>query len=453
MTTAIVPARVAQILPLEVFSIERGGRNTVNSANGRIASDIELIELDEELGIARYELRLANDSPSLLTCYAYAVRGKAGDRPVTCASIAVMPHSGVAVTFELPLPFIGTYDRITVEMHGDGVDVSSDTIPPGRNEKLLVRRAGTIVAAILATTMLAVLGIAQPQIIAINAPSEALGGSTLRLTYEARGLGQVTYGLVGTDGTVIGSGVTHPGIGTVGIKLPAVPASRTYLARVESHNIFGGDTKTAVVRDLATPVPVILHLVAHPANITNLSVDRSMVHSGDDIVVHYGFNADRGTLRLMDDADTVWAATNVSEPGNSKMHAPHVDHEENLRLALHVDRGATSADSQVGVVIAPATPKPETFRQITGAPVEISSQPIKSGDTIPFRVTRSVSDLHISLQDSMGLEVESFNVDGNQGALHAPQHVSNTKYTVVITFADRSGQETVVAPLIIVNQE
>ena len=272
MTSAIVPARIAQILPLEVFSIERGGRNAVTGVNGRVASDIELLELDEELRIARYELRVANDSPSMLTCYAYAVRGKKGERPVTCTSIAVLPHSGVAVTFELPLPFIGTYDRITVEMHGDGIDVSSDTIPPGRDERLLIRRAIGLASAVLLTGILALVGVAQPQILAISAPSEILGGSNVHISYEARGLGAITYALVGADGQEIDQGSTNPGLGHINLPVPAVPASRLYMARLETHNIFGGDTKTTMIRDLATPVPLIQRIVDHPASITSLTV-------------------------------------------------------------------------------------------------------------------------------------------------------------------------------------
>lgn len=449
MSTAIVPARVAQILPLEVFSIERGGRNTVAGVNGRVASDIELLELDEELRIARYELRVANDSPSMLTCYAYAVRGKSGQRPVTCTSIAVLPHSGVAVTFELPLPYVGTYDRITVEMHGDGIDVSSDTIPPGRDEKVLIRRACALAAAVITTLILAVAGVAQPQILAVSAPSEALGGSKIHLNYEARGLGNISYDMIGPDGASIDRGNAHSGLGDVALPLPPVASSRTFIARMEAHNIFGGDTKTAVIRDLATPVPLIYRIVTHPASISSLTLPRTSVHSGEALRINTEFAADHGTIRLLDDAETVWAALNIAKSGEAVLKAPHVDHSENLRVALHVERGATSADSEIGVQVVPATPTPQLFKPINGAPMVIADGPYTAGAVVALKVTRPVSDLHISLQDSFGAEVEAFNVDGNQAELHIPQHLSGPKYTAVITFADRNGQETIVYPLAI----
>jgi hypothetical protein len=404
------------------------------------------------LRIARYELRVANDSPSMLTCYAYAVRGKKGERPVTCTSIAVLPHSGVAVTFELPLPFIGTYDRITVEMHGDGIDVSSDTIPPGRDERLLIRRAIGLASAVLLTGILALVGVAQPQILAISAPSEVLGGSSVHITYEARGIGSLSYALVGPDGEEIDQGFTNPGLGHITLPLPAVPASRMYLARLETHNIFGGDTKTTMVRDLATPVPLIQRIVDHPASISSLSVSRPTVHSGEALAIHAQYAADHGTIRLIDDADTVWAAMNVTKPGETDMKAPHVDHNEDLRVALHVERGATSADSEIGVQIIPATPTPQIFKPINGAPMDMGAGPYLTGAILPLRVTRPVSDLHVALQDPVGMEIESFNIDSNRAELHLPQRIDNSKYTLIITFSDQNGQETVVAPVDIQNK-
>ena len=143
---------------------------------------------------------------------------------------------------------------------------------------------------------------------------------------------------------------------------------------------------------------------------------------------------------------------NITKPGETEMKAPHVDHNEDLRIALHVERGATSADSEIGVQIIPATPTPQVFRPINGAPMDMGAGPYVVGAVLPLRVTRPVSDLHVSLQDPVGMEIESFNVDGNRAEVHLPQRIDSSKYTLIITFSDRNGQETVVTPVDIVNR-
>lgn len=449
MSTAIVPAKVAQILPLEVFTIERGGRNAVVIPTGKIASDIELLGYDETHRVARYELRVANESASMLACYAYAVRGAAGERPVTCTSIAVAPFSGVAVTFELPLPFIGNYDRITVEMHGDGIDLSSDTIPPGRDYRVLVRRSVLLAAGVVGTLFAAVVGFLQPHIFAVSAPSSALGGTSVKVAYEARGFGKIRYGLIAPDGSSLGTGAANTGSGSVSFDLPPVATTRSYIISLEEHNIFGGDAQTAVIKDLATPPPRMLTRVIQPAAIQSLGLERSRVASGETIVVRYSYVGKTGLLRLLDDTDSVWAATPIDPKGVARFAAPHVEQVQRMRIALHVEKDNTSADSEVGVTLVPAVPPPQVFTPINGAPIAMIAKSISAGDAIPLHVTKAVADLHVALQDVHGAEVEGFNVDGNQTALHAPSDAGGKTYTMVITFTDRNGQETVVHPIAI----
>ena len=448
MSTAIVPAKVSHILPLEVFTIERGGRNAVTLPSGQVASDIELLGYDERRRIAKYELRVANDSASMLACYAYAVRGAGGQRPVTCTSIAVMPFSGVAVAFELPLPYIGNFDRITVEMHGDGIDLSSDTVPPNRDYRVLVRRSITLATAALGTFVAALTGLAQPHIVALSAPGEALSGTTIHVAYESRGFGGVSYGLTGPDGESVQAGVSKAFNGSIPFTMPEVPSTRSYIASVEEHNLLGGDARTAVIRDLATPPPKMLTHVVEPAEISTLGSEYAQVVSGAKIGVRYSYIAKTGTLRLLDARDGVWAAAPADPKGYTEFKAPHVDQPQDFRIALHVERGSTSADSQVGVTVTPATPAPEPFKAINGTPLQMTAKPLHAGDPIPLRVTRQVADLHVAMQDPHGNEIEGFNIDGTEAALHAPAHIDAGKYTMVVTYADRNGQETVVVPLI-----
>jgi hypothetical protein len=447
MSTAIVPAKVAQILPLEVFTIERGGRNSVLLPSGNVATDIELLGYDERHRIARYELRVANESSSVLACYAYAVRGAHGERPVTCTSIAVLPFSGVAVTFELPLPFIGNYDRITVEMHGDGIDLSSDTVPPGRDYRVLVRRSVILAAAVLGTLVTAIAGLLEPRIIALSAPAEALGGTTIKVAYEAHGFGQIEYHMTAPDGSIIGSGKTNAQNGTVPFALPPVPSTRAYMASLEEHTLFGGDARTVVIKDVATPPPRMFTRVSIPAAIRSLGIDRSHVPSGENVLVRYSYTGNSGMLRLLDANDGVWAASPIDAKGVAVFAAPHVDKVRDMRVALHVEKDTTSADSVVGVTIMPATPPPIPFKPLGTAPLDIIAKPIVGGDAILLRVTRRVADLRIALQDAHGQEIEGFNFDGEQTALHAPEDASGNTYTIVASFTDHNGQETVITPI------
>ena len=449
MSTAIVPAKIAQILPLEVFTIERGGRNSVALASGKVASDIELLGYDERNRIARYELRVANESASTLACYAYAVRGSTGERPITCTSIAVLPFSGVAVTFELPLPFVGNYDRITVEMHGDGIDLSSDTVPPGRDYRVLVRRSAILAAAVFGALFTAVVGLLQPHIVAISAPSAAPGGAIVKIAYEARGLGKLTYDLTSPDGLTIEKGHTTAHSGTIAVNLPAVPTSRSYIVSLEEHNLFGGDARVAIIKDLATPPPRMFTHVLQSAAIRSLSLDRSRVASGEHFLVRYSYVAQTGLLRLIDDKDSVSNASPIDPKGITSFVAPAVGQAEQMRIALHVEKDTTSADSEVGITVVPATPPPLEFKAIAGSPLEIIARPTFAGDSIPLRVRKNVADLHIALQDPHGVNIEDFNVDGDQTALHAPSDSAGHTYTIVITFTDRNGQETVVKPIVV----
>ncbi len=447
MSTAIVPAKVSHILPLEVFTYERGTRNAVVLPSGSVASDIELVFYDERKRLARYELRIANESTSVLNCHAYAVRAGRDGSPVACASVAVLPFSGVAVTFDLPLPFLGNYERITIEMHGDGIDLSSDTIPPGRDYRVLIRRAALLVFAGFSSIVLALSGLAQPRIVAVSAPSAALGGSAVTIGYEVRGLGDVQYQVTAPDGATLASGILHEQTGSLPLHLPAVATTRSYALALSKHTLLGADERTVYVKAMATPSPHLFMRVIHPAAITALGLDHSTVVAGNRITVRYGYLAKSGLLRLLDAQDTVWAATPLAPGGVAQFMAPTVPHPQVMRVALHVEKDDTSADSVVGVTIVPATPAPVAFRALRGAPLQIIAQTLRPGMVIPLRVTKAVADLHLAFQDPHGLVIESFNVDGDQATLHIPHDAQAGSYTLVISFADRNGQETVVVPI------
>ena len=447
MATTIVPAKVSPILPLEVFSIDRGGRNTLALPSGKIASDIELLGYDERHRIARYELRVANESASTLACYTYASPDTPGKRPVTCASLAVLPYSGVSVTFELPLPYIGNYERITVEMHGDGINLSSDTVPPGRNYVILIRRAMLCAVAAFATIITAIIGLFQPHILAVSAPSAVIGGSHVKVAYETHGLGTLEYSLSAADGSIVAAGTTTRRDGSIAFLFPHVAASRAYIVSIEEHNMFGGDVRTAVIKDLAPPLPRTLMRVEHPAAIQSLALERSHVQSGNKIRIHYSYTAKSGMLRLIDNNDAVWAAAPIDAGEIATFNAPHVDEPREMRVALHVEKSTTSADSEVGLTIVPAPAPAVHFKPIPGAPVAMMMQPLVAGKPILLRVTRNVADLHIALQDPHGTEIEGYNVDSEQAILHAPGDSEGKAFTLLITFADRNGQETIVYPI------
>jgi len=446
MATTIAPAQVAKILPLEVFTSERGGRSTITVSQGRVASDIELIRSDELRRIAVYELRVANDSPTALTCYVYAVRA-GGGRPLTCASLAVAPFSGVAITFELPLLHFEEYDRITVELHGDGIDLATDTIPPRRSVTLASRRAAFLAATLVSLLAATFVGLAQPRVAALSAPTAALEGSRIALSYQSSGLGNVALRLISPTGDISEQHNLGNGRQSLILKLPQVRTTQRYLAQIEMQGLLGSDTRTVIVRDMATPTPRIVHTIDRVASIGTLSVVEPRIVSGMPIHVRHTFIGKTAMLRIVDVDGTTWASLLASSSGVTVLRAPHVDVVKNMSLVLQVSRGKTQAESRIALQIIPALSQTMPMHALPGAPISIGVGPYVAGAEIPVNVIRNVADLHIALQDGNGNEIEGFNVDTKSAVLHMPDTFRSKKYTLVMSYADRNGQETMVAPL------
>jgi hypothetical protein len=211
-----------------------------------------------------------------------------------------------------------------------------------------------------------------------------------------------------------------------------------------------------------TPHPIVR---AHGgAQIESISVNPVVAKPGDTVSVAYAAMADGGYVQLLGTDGTIWQQRPFSRHGEATFVVPPVSSSRELRVLLHITRGRTVAQSMAGVVVANQTPSAQAVApEIVGddqpnAPpatsdtngtFQVLDPTVKSGGTITVRILSPRNGMRLSLTDGQSHEVAAVDVgaDASDVTLRAPVVYVPTRYTVVATFTDGFGQETVVAPV------
>jgi hypothetical protein len=145
---------------------------------------------------------------------------------------------------------------------------------------------------------------------------------------------------------------------------------------------------------------------------------------------------------------------------------PTVNTTREMRVVLHVTKGRSAAESSAGLLVAttvaakpadsPQTvagddnPSTATDESDNGT-FDVLTRTVQSGGTIRVRILSPRNAMRIALTDAQSREVTSTIVgaDAESVTLKAPSVTVVARYTVVASFTDGFGQESIVQPVII----
>jgi hypothetical protein len=461
---------------------------------GNIAGDFRAVSLNSRRRTATYELMVANETQGPLATFTYAVsRVRPGDA-MTWNAITVPPLSSIAITVDFGLPKRGVRQRVVAELHAIDAHLTLEADPPKLHPQGLARRFAIVATGLLLVSLGAgAYAAGRPQVVALAAPAEVAGGKPFSVAYALGPLGNAEYTVETPDGVEIRHGVLPAREGAFNLDLPAKAVTSGYDLRLVARNRLGDSVRIAHIVALAPEYAG--GSGRHAARIYKLALQQDEVRGGEPIVLDYKTSAPQGTVKLLDQDGTVRAEALINHRGNSILIAPYVEADQDFRVVLQTNRGASRAEQSVALRIL-RTPLPASDFASTGAgapgvagsvpppadpgelPVDAGVEPgesaappiaaappgtkttgpiaVRSGDfvagsSIPVQIVRPEKSLRISLVSPLGEEVQGVDVSTGQQAitLPAPEVATATKYMIVATYARGYEQETVIRPIVV----
>jgi hypothetical protein len=372
----------------------------------------------------------------------------------------VEPYSSSATQIPVwPRDFAGC-DRVVAEIVGNDVHcIVEAQAPPQRKQGRgqAIGAAACLAAGLLAIASAAVLHAAVPRIAAFAIAPEALAGTTLQAQYSAFGAGHLSYLVTAPDGHRIAGGPLADHSGSIFIALPASTQGGAYAVRVAMDGPLGSANDTRIVNT----VP------AGGAQISDISVHPMVAKPGQTIGVSYVAAASGGYVRLVGTDGTIWAQQPFSSDGQTSLVVPPVAAGREMHVLLHVAKGSSTAESAAGILVADATKSgvadgPQTAGDgdldtaangdnVANGVFELTTPTVKSGGAISVRILSPRNGMRIALTDAQSHEVAGVDVgaDASVVTLRAPTVSLATRDTVVASFTDGFGQESIVQPITI----
>ena len=411
-----------------------------------------------------YALRINNETNALLLCRIWAI---APDGTSTLAYPAVFDVEAHSLkTADVPIWFDGRAlpQRFVAEVAGRDIHCTVEAASPNVHPR---RGIGAIAALIclasgLGLAGLAALGLAFPRILAFAVPPVTQPGATVQVAYTASGAGTLSYAVAAPNGKQIAAATLPQHSGLIRIAIPSSARAGVYTIQLSEHGPLGSAKELRVVN---VEIP-------HNAGpqIGNVSVDPVVAAPGQTVTVAYTASASDGYVRLLDRDGTVWAQKPFSHDGITTFAIPPVAGSREMRVLLHVTKGRGYAESSAGLVVASASPIApsagndlplvagsdggsalSTAGDAANGTFSVARTRVRSGETIDVRVLSPRNAMRIALNDPQSHEVSAVNVgsDADVVPLRAPAVRVPSRYTVVATFTDGFGEETVVAPVTI----
>ena len=456
---------MSQALALRALSAAQPMRSSFatmpQTPEGCVTACFALESFDRKRGLATYVLRVINRTTSVLFCRTWVV-SEGGD-PILAYPMLfeVRPLSSGAMRVPVWPGDFPSFDRAVAEIVGEGVecvvDAAAPSALPGRHAAVLPAAVASLALGLLTVAGVAGMRAATPHIEAFAVPPQALAGSTVRAEYDASGAGRVAYSVTAPDGRLVQSGNLPSRDGSIPIAVPANGAPSAYAVQLAMSGPLGRTEETK-----------ILNAVSTGAEIGSISVHPVVARPGDTVVVSYAAAADGGYVRLLDRDGTVWAQQPYSREGQTSFVIPTAGSEGALRVLLHVTRGNSSAESMAGIAVAderenvaaPAAAVAATDDG-TGVPAaadngqngtfQVLDGTVHGGDAIRVKIISPRNGMHIGLTDDQSREVtgKDVGVQADEVTLLAPAVKEAARYTVVATFTDGFGQESIVQPVTI----
>jgi hypothetical protein len=444
-----------------------GSGTAMQTLAGSVSAFFALESFDRRRGVATYLLRVVNRTHSTLICRTWVI-SRSGDAALAYpVLLEVEPLSTSAMQVPVWPRDFASFDRAIAEIAGEGVQcIVEAPAPPRFNSEQLYTRlaAASLAVGVVALTLAAVLNGALPRIAAFAVPPEALAGTTVRAEYQASGAGTLSYSVLAPNGRKIQGGSLGDHSGSLPIPLPQSGSSGAYTLQMTMAGALGSVSETRVLN-------TIVGNGAHDAEIGGISVAPLVAKPGQVVNVAYSASGDQGYVRLMSDDGTIWQQQPFSRGGQTQLVVPPVTVSQQMKILLHVTKGRSAAQSVAGLLVVPAAASrtlnaaPQIVSDddpgtgSTGAPdsgangtFALASPTVKSGATIHIQVLSPRNGMRIAVTDAQSREVSGLNVgsDSTEVTLTAPTVTVPTRYTVVASFTDGFGQESVVEPLTVV---
>ncbi len=427
---------------------------------GCVTACFALESFDRRRGLAIYALRVVNRTSSLLFCRTWVVCDDSNAVLADAAVFEVRALSNAVTRVAIWPRNYPSFDRAVAEVVGEGIECVVDAAAPAR----VVRRSAFVPAALASAALgllafggAAALHAATPRISAFALPPQALSGSTVRAEYEASGAGALSYAVTSPDGRRLAGGNLAARSGEIAIPLSASSTPGGYAVQLTMSGALGSSRETRV-----------LNAVSGEAQIGQISVHPVVAQPGERVEVSYTAAADGGYLRLLGGDGTVWAQKPYSRDGQTSFVIPPVGDANAMHVQLHVTRGASTADSMAGIAIAGAQAATAqapavaiagddaagTASAADGAEngtFEVLDSTAHGGDPIRIKIISPRNAMHVALTDAQSHEVTGQDVGAQADVviLRAPAVTVPTRYTVVASFTDGFGQESVVQPVTI----
>jgi hypothetical protein len=426
-----------------------------------------LLKFDRRRGIATYALRVVNRSRSALVCRTWVVT-RTGDVVLAYPiCYEVKPFSTTATEVPIRPRDFASFDCAVAEVVGEGVYCVVQAAAPAPKSNARVHQfitAATLSVGLLALAAAAVLRGQVPRIAAFAVPPMALAGTTVQAEYDAFGMGKLSYAVTAPDGRRLQSGALSQRAGSIPIAIPESSQPGAYTLQMMMQGPLGTDKEVRVLNAVPPRAP-------GTAQITDLSVNPVVAKPGQAVAVAYAASGESGYVRLLGSDGTVWAQKPFSRNGETAFVVPPVSSGREMRVLLHVAKGRSAAESSAGLVVAnpsnvtlsdadqqPAVvgddsqSYPATFDSDDNGTFSVLTRTVKGGEPIHVRILSPRNGMRIALTDTQSHEVSGVNVGNDAGAieLQAPKVAVSTRYTVVASFTDGFGQESVVEPVTIV---
>ena len=436
----------------------------MQTASGCVSAYFELESFDRRRGVAIYGLRVINRTKGALVCRTWVLADDGDAVLAHPAFLEVAPLSvGSTIVPLWPRDF-DSFHRAIAEVTGDGVhclvEAAAPPQPKPRRRPYFIAGA-SVVAGVAAIAMAGALRGAVPRIAALSVAPQALAGTTVEAEYSTFGAGNLSYLVTAPDGHRIAGGPLAAHSGSVFVPIPAGISPGAYSLRLAMDGPFGSASETRVVNS-------VIAKGAASASIADLSVKPMVAKPGDAVKVAYSAVGEGGYVRLEGTDGTIWAQQPFSRGGETQLVVPQVADGRELHVVLHVTKGASAAQSAAGILVSSprAAPAAESAPAIAGdddpndaatvgadanGTFQVMTSAVHSGGTITVKILSPRNGMRIALDDPRSKEVTGTDAGSESDVvtLRAPTVTAATRYTVVATFTDGFGQESIVAPVTI----
>jgi hypothetical protein len=454
-----LPATLAQTLTELPF----GSQSQVQTAQGRISAFLGYAGYDRTVGVAKYALRVLNNSPRPARARLYIeVRGVQQNAYPLAFDIA--PYSMRDDMVPVRLQDTGPFDRAIVEVRSEDTYFTVEAPPPPPQKRQWKKWCA---AAFVPIAAACAIDLSLPRVLAIAAPTKALAGTSVQVPFQVSGVGSIEYDWATRDGLQLAAGLASRS-DVLKLPVPAHGDGAPYTLHVRMRNPFFNAEQSATVavtmpRRLPTARPRAVQPDAATL-INDLTVSPSPVHAGDMVSIKYVTQAQSGDVWLVGMDGRTWARAPLSTSGVTELSVPQPTAGHDMRVVLHAQRGKTHAESSVGLTVLPSAAvasdggaggsaaAPQAKPASAVAPtLTLDSTVVSPGDNVVVRVSGTHGDVKITVMSAAGSTVEQGSVSQEDGAISitAPTVSSVTTFYVVATFTAGVSEQSIVRRLVV----